>query len=88
MHSGWSPAIATLFNMRDTSPDAEQVMLDAIRRTAPVERMRRAFALSESMRELALARLRSRHPERSDLELVELLLGESLIPENWHGPKT
>jgi hypothetical protein len=35
---------------------------------------------SEAMRTLALARLRTAFPERSTLELVEVLLGQRLIP--------
>jgi hypothetical protein len=66
--------------MHDTSPDAETVRLAAIRRMEPAERLRQAFALSESVRALALARLRAVHPGRTDLELVELLLGTRLVP--------
>jgi hypothetical protein len=66
--------------MRDTSPAAEAVRLAAIRRMEPAERLRQAFALSESVRALALARLRAAHPGRTDLELVELLLGTRLVP--------
>ncbi len=62
--------------MTDTSPDAAAVAREAILRTPPVDRLRRALADSETMRELALSRLRLRYPERSTLELVEVLLGE------------
>ena len=67
--------------MRDTSADAALVVCDAIRRTAPTERMRQALAHSEAMRALSLAGLRARHPERTTLELVEMLLGTRLITE-------
>jgi len=66
--------------MRDTSPAADAVRLAAIRRIEPAERLRQAFALSESVRALALARLRAVHPGRTDLELVELFLGTQLVP--------
>lgn len=66
--------------MDDTSALAAQAAREAIRRTAPVERMRRALAHSETMRELALSRLRVRHPELSTVALVERLLGERLMP--------
>jgi hypothetical protein len=66
--------------MNDTSAAAERVRLAAIRGVEPVERLRRAFELSESVRALALSRLRQVHSERTDLELVELLLGETLVP--------
>jgi hypothetical protein len=68
--------------MRDTSPDAERIVLQARRRMPPVERMRQALEWSESARALALGRLRARYPEKSTLELVENMLGQQLIPAN------
>ena len=44
--------------------------------------MAQALAFSESMRQLSLATLRVRYPERSQLQLVELLLGVSLETAN------
>ena len=38
-------------------------------------RLRQAMAWSESLRSVALARLRRRHAGRSEVELVELLFG-------------
>jgi hypothetical protein len=64
--------------MRDTSAEADRVVRDAVRRMNPIERMRQALALSESLRQLSLARLRAKYPERSTVELVELLLGQPL----------
>jgi hypothetical protein len=64
--------------MRDTSAEADRVIRDAVRRMNPIERMRQALALSESLRQLSLARLRAKYPERSTVELVELLLGQPL----------
>ena len=61
--------------------------LAAIRRMEPGERVRQAFALSESMRRVALAGLRQVHPHRTDLELVELILGRSLVPAGWRPPR-
>jgi hypothetical protein len=66
--------------MRDTTPAAEQERLEAIRRMEPMQRLRQALELSESVRALSLSRLRTLHRERSDLELVELLLGVPLRP--------
>ena len=65
--------------MRDTTQAAEQVRVEAIRRLEPGLRLRQALELSESFRSLAVSRLRGWHPERTDLELVELLLGGPLI---------
>ena len=66
--------------MRDTTVAAEQVRLAAIRAMPPAQRLRQAIELSERARAIALAAMRERHPGRSDLELVELLLGQQLIP--------
>jgi len=65
--------------MRDTSTEAIAVVRATIRAIDPVDRLRAALAHSEAMRDLALARLRVRYPNRSTLELVELLLGQPLI---------
>jgi hypothetical protein len=68
--------------MRDTTPEAQEAVRIATVRTAPVQRLRDALAFSETMRELSLARLRARHPDRSTLELVEILLNQQLVPPN------
>ena len=65
--------------MSDTPRVAEEVRLAAIRRMEPAERLRQVFELSESVRRLALARLRERHPDRTDVELIEVLLGRRLV---------
>ena len=72
--------------MRDTTPAAEQVRLDAIRRLEPVQRLTQALELSESVRALALSRLRELHADRTELELIELLSGPSLTPPRAAGP--
>ena len=66
--------------MRDTTPEADRLRLDAIRRVAPTQRLTQALELSESVRAFALAELRKRHPDRTEFELVELLHGAPLIP--------
>jgi hypothetical protein len=66
--------------MRDTQLEAEAMRLAAIRRMAPGARVRQSLEFSEWTRSLALAGLRQRHPECSELELVELLLGTRLVP--------
>ena len=74
--------------MRDTSPAAEAARVDAIRRLEPMQRLMQALELSESVRALALARLRGLHRDRTELELVELWMGTSLIPMRAPGPTT
>jgi hypothetical protein len=71
--------------MRDTTPAAERVRTDAIRRLAPTQRLAEALELSESVRALALSRLRALHADRTDFELVELLVGAPLLPAS-RGP--
>ena len=68
--------------MRDTSTEAIAVVRATIRAVDPVDRLRKALAHSEAMRDLALARMRVRYPNRSTLELVELLLGQPLISKD------
>ena len=67
--------------MRDTTDAAEAVRLAAVRRLTPAERLSQMFELSESMRQAALAGLRRRYPDSTDLELVERLLGQTIVPK-------
>ncbi|MDQ2667942.1 MAG: hypothetical protein M3Z05_18295 [Gemmatimonadota bacterium] len=64
--------------MRDTTPEAAAIVRAAILRRTPVERMREALELSQTLRELAMANLRRHHPADSPIELVERLTGQSL----------
>lgn len=73
--------------MRDTSDAAEALVRRAILKQAPLDRLQSTLALSESMRAVSLAGLRRRFPDRTVLELVELLSGESLSPRVRHGPR-
>ena len=72
--------------MRDTTKEAAVVADAAIKRMNPVDRLRQSLAHSEAMRDIALARLRAKHPDRSTLQLVELLLGERLVREDRTTP--
>jgi hypothetical protein len=72
--------------MPDTTLAAEAVRLAALRRMDPAERLRQAFDLSEWARALALARLRQVYPDQTELELVERVLGRSLVPRAPHAP--
>jgi hypothetical protein len=68
--------------MSDSSVQSNAVARAAIRRIDPVERLRRALVHSEQMRDIALAQLRKRYPTYSTLQLVELMLGQQLIPRD------
>jgi hypothetical protein len=63
----------------DTSADAHERYLEALRRATPEERLATAAAMSEEVRTLAEAGLRSRHPEFGPDEVraavTEILLG-------------
>jgi DUF1365 family protein len=60
--------------MRDTSPEAAAFQEAIFRRMTPERRLRLALEMSESMRDIALAGLRSRRPELSDAELFRELI--------------
>lgn len=62
---------------RDTTWAAEAIRVAAVRRQDPVDRLRQALELSESMRTLVLSSLRQKYPERTDRQLVELVSGDS-----------
>ncbi|HET9741777.1 MAG TPA: hypothetical protein VFQ00_03415 [Terriglobales bacterium] len=58
----------------DTSPEAAAVQTEIFRRMNPSQRLRMAIEMSDSMRNLALAGLRSRRPELNEQELSRELL--------------
>ena len=64
----------------DTLPEAAQVQLAAYRRMAPARRLELAMGMSDALREIAMAGVRSRHPEYSDeqvrLAYMRLTLGK------------
>ncbi len=72
-------AAARLALLGDTSAEAERQRLAAIRQTAPTRRLRQALDLSDVAREFGLRRLRAIHSGRTDLELVEVMLGRPLV---------
>lgn len=80
--------------MNDTTNEAEQVRLQALRTMSPTRRLSMALGWSQSVRELSRAGLRRQHPQCSDKELHRLmadrLLGAELAatvygPLNAHG---
>lgn len=52
----------------DTSPEAEQVLVELLRKTPPWRRLQLATRSTASMRALSLAGLRLRHPDADDTE--------------------
>ena len=66
----------------DTSLEAWQVHVDALRRMSGEERVAKALDLSDTARRISEAGLRHRHPDWSDERirdaLLDLLLGKEL----------
>lgn len=52
----------------DTSAEAERVLVEKLRAMSPEQRLSLALSLSQSVRELALAGVRQRHPGASARE--------------------
>ena len=67
----------------DTSPEAAALVRRALRRQSPAQRVDAAIALSETMRAISLATLRTRFPERPTLEFVALTTGS--VAAAYHG---
>jgi hypothetical protein len=74
--------------MTDTTSEAAALVVRAIRRQTPAERVEAMLALSESTREISLASLRARFPERTTLELVSMIAGEPMVLASRSGPRT
>lgn len=66
----------------DTSPEAEQVMIDLLRKASPRRKFRMIEQNQRMVRAAAMAGLRERHPlesaERQRRRLADLLLGSEL----------
>ena len=60
--------------LSDTSPEAAAIQDEIFRRMTPEQRVRLAIEMSESMRNVALAGLRSRRPDLDEAELSRELL--------------
>ena len=70
--------------MRDTTPEADAVLLEIRRGQTPEFRVRQALELSSQMLAMQLARLRALHPEADKYQLMERLHGIRLIrPSGW-----
>ena len=69
----------------DTSPEAEAVQLELVRRMAPSERVQKTFRLSSEMIRSAKAAIRRRHPDFAEtqvaIKFIELCYGAELAME-------
>lgn len=80
--AGRGRRVAPMVLPKDTSPEALAHQVDALRRMGPQQRLRLGAEMSDEIRQLAIAGIRSRHPEYSDQQvgdaLEDLLLGRDL----------
>jgi len=74
----------------DTSPEAERVLLELLRRAPAWRRLQLADRMSATVRGLCLAGLRSRHPKASEAELrrrfADIHLGPKLAEKLYGTP--
>ncbi len=70
--------------MTDTSPEAAAIQMEIFRRMPGAQKVRMAMEMSELVRKLSCARLRSTYPEWTDrqvmLELIRITHG--IVIEN------
>ena len=62
--------------LADTRRDAEIVQREVQRRLGPAERFRTARQMSETMRDMAMMRIRSQHPELDERGVLDQLIWE------------
>jgi hypothetical protein len=86
----WSPEkLRSLAIPPDTTPEAARVQLEIYRRMPPGQRLRLVLALSDSLRAVVAAGVRTRHPEFNaqevKLSVARLTLGEELFRKVYPG---
>ncbi|MBI3412399.1 MAG: hypothetical protein HY040_29105 [Planctomycetes bacterium] len=73
----------------DTTLEAAQVQWEIFRRMPPAKRMALACSMSDSIREVVAAGVRSRHPDYSDVQVkravIKLSLGDALYRQVYPG---
>ena len=69
----------------DTSPEAQAVQLECLRKMSPHERIRQMCAMSRQVRNMAFEAIRRRHPglDESEVQLlfIELTYGKPLADD-------
>jgi hypothetical protein len=67
----------------DTSPEAWQILLDIYRRMTPDEKLQRTFEMSDFLRSICEAGIRTAHPSASErevfLRLTQRTIGHELF---------
>jgi hypothetical protein len=73
----------------DTTHEAAMVQLEIFRRMPPEQRLQLAFQMTDSLRQVAAAGVRHRHPEYNEqqvrLAVIRLTLGDQLFHEVYPG---
>jgi hypothetical protein len=65
----------------DTHPEAARVQAELLRGMTGEQRVKRVFQMSNLMRRIAVARIRSEHPEWSEWEIKRELLRLAFLPD-------
>lgn len=66
----------------DTSPEAQRMQIELLRRLSPSQKLALAFELTEAMRNLVLADLHHRFPEADPLEIRRRFIARVLSRED------
>lgn len=76
---------------RDTSPEAERVLIELLRQAPTWRRLQLTDRMSRTVRDLSLAGLRARHPAATEAELrrrfADIHLGPQLAAKAY-GPRS
>jgi hypothetical protein len=74
----------------DTSPEAEQVLINLLRQAPAWRRLQLTDRMSSAARDLSLAGLRARHPQASEAELcrrfAQIQFGPELAAKVYGAP--
>ena len=66
----------------DTSPDAQRMQFELMRRLSPSQKLALAFELTDTMRNLVLADLRHRFPDANPAEIRRRFIARVLSRED------
>lgn len=63
----------------DTSPEVHRLLIEGYRRMTPAEKAKRVVELTHATQQMAMAGLRTRHPDADEHEL-KMRLGSLWVP--------
>jgi hypothetical protein len=66
----------------DTSPEAQRMQVELMRRLSPAQKLSLAFALTDAMRDLILADLHHQFPQAEDAEIKRRFIARVLPRED------